>query len=595
MDVWRYHILLFCDLMSLLRINWLNRGLRNLLNSVSFVTEYQASCYYLAPRYCQCERNIFYLNLSAFLDFANDWCGDTTSTAMAPVHNVGDLDRVLRHYGRTPAMLVQSCQRTGNPPTQDPLPARHLDPATSPLFTEGFTKMWVDSSIIPVPRVMNHPVECRRVVSTQSMGPGRWDTESLSDYNKRVFWRDSHEVTDEMMYEWEIGRNPRDVTPPSQLLHGYKESDEGDRLAKWLEYCAERGWDPYNPLVDNDDCDGFRCIRWARDCMFDTAVGGTGAYPMDLCLHRDDLSKSAYRLGVDYIDRLFVPLDRYRGTEFDWNTLGHQGTLYVTGVRYENAPDDFVPWVLSTQALLNSVYAHTWLDGLAQWTRMVLEHVRHLAIQIEEDMGYNGLCRRWRFLQSLCFVGPSIHPNQVVYSKEDRNRDQTAIHLLYSRHHHEANRYLSSVVENDDHDGRYMTTLVEQYSQPTPNHRTETQRVHDARRLVGLLEYVTDFSEFVAPKVDVRTRRLRRRAFELFLSASVSLLMFSPGWKRMYHWKPSLTHLQIGWRIPHIDPRHNHRFQALLDYCNRRTLYYHPDPSLLVTKPDTECTRGWRS
>lgn len=597
LDVWRYHILLFCDLMALLRVNWLNRALRRILNSVSFVVEYQSACFHLAPRYCLCERNIFYLNLSSFLDFSNDWRGDDKSVVLAPVHDVGDLDRVLRHFGRTPSMLVQSFQRSGHPPTRDPLKVAYLNPVNSPLFTDGFTKMWVDSCIVPVPRVMEHPVEHRRVQRPQALGLGRWDTESVADYNHRLFWRDCHEVTDDMMYAYESTAYslPKAATTPTPLPHGYKVPEEGDRLANWLAYCAERGWDPYDPVVDNEDCDGFRCIRWARDCMFETAVGGTGAYPLDLCLHRDDLTRTAYRMGMDYIDRLFVPLNRYRGTEVEWNTLEHSGVLYITGVRYENAPDDFVPWVLSTQALMNSVYGHMWLDGLAQWTRMIVEHVRCMARQIEEDMGYGALCARWRFLQSLCFLGPSVHPKQVTYTSEQRERDQSAIHLLYSRHHFEANRFMSSVVEHDNHEGRYMTTLVEQYSQPTPLHRTESQRVHDARRLVGLMEYVTDFAEFVAPRVDPRTRKVRRRAFELYLSALVPLILFSPGWKRMYHWKPSLTNIQIGWCIPRIDPRHNHRFQTLLNYCNRRTLYYHPNPSLLLNKPDTECTKGWRS
>ena len=594
LDVWRSHILLFCDLMALLRVNWLNRRLRKLLNSVAFVTEYQSNCWYLAPRYCQCDRNIFHLNLSGFLDFANDWRGDEKSNALAPVHDVRDMERVLRHFGRTPDMLVQSFQRAGNPPTREPLSVKYLNPLTSPLFTDGFTKMWVDNCIVPVPRVMDHPVEHRRVVRS-NVPLGCRDTESIADYNHRLFWRDFHEVTDDMMYEWVMGRDVRTVTPPGQVQHGYQEPEEGDRLARWLAYCQEHGWDPYDPMIDNENCDGFRCIRWARDCMFETAVGGTGAYPLELCLHRDDLTHTAYRSGVDYIDRLFVPLRRYRGNDVEWNTIEHRGPMYITGIRYENAAEDFVPWALSTQALMHSTYTHMWLDGLGNWTRMVVEHVRHLARQIEEDMGYAALCRRWKFLQSLCFLGPSIHPNQVLYSSEDRERDQAAIHLLYSRYYFEANRFMSTVVEHDTFEGRYMTTLVEQYTQPTPLNRTESQRVYDARRLVGLLEYITDFGEYVCTRTDPRTRRTRRRAFELYLSALVPLILFSPGWKRIYHWKPSLTHFQTTWHIPRIDPRHNHRYQTLLDYCNRRTLYYHENPSLLLTKPDTECTKGWRS
>lgn len=597
MDIWRYGILPYCDLMVLLRINWLNQRLRRLLADPSFVVEYQSGCWYLQPRYCRCARNLFYLNLPALLDFSYDYRGQEGTHHTRPVKTMADTSLVLRHYGRTPEMLTQSFQRAGgNPPEREPLPVSRLDPTHSPLFCEGFTRMWIDNTLVPVPRVCTHPVEYRRSIHPGSFRPTRLETETTEEFEHRQFWRECHEVTSEMVRHQETGLDPRVVTPVAQLEHGFQEPEE-DLLQRWLTHCSEHGLDPYDPLVDDEECRGFRSIRWARLKMFESSVGGS-SYPLELCLHRSDLTGTASRLGVDYIDRLFVHVGRYRGADLEWNTMDHSGVLYAMGVRYENEPEDVVPWILSTQAILHSVYAHMWLDALSQWGRVLYAHLYSLAVEIEEDLGYDAFQRRWRYLLSLCYAGtPTMRPPGGQYITETmRQRDQAAIHIVCNNHYMEENRYLQSFVEREDRvrDGRYMTQLVDQFVNPNTNHRTESQRIHDAYRLMRLAEYVTDFAEFVAPRIDERTRLTRRRAFEIYLRALVPLMMFCPGWKRCYHWKPSRTHEQTSWYIPHINLQHNHRFQRYLDYCNRRTLYYHPDPSLLLNNEVQDATQGWR-
>lgn len=608
MDVWRYHILLYCDLVSLLRVNWLNRRLRCLLNSAEFVVEYQSSCWYLQPRYCCCARNIFYLDLSRFLDFSFDYGGVPDSEAYPTVNSVQDVALLLRRCGRTPDMLEQSHRRTGNPPIQEPLRTTHVSPQHSPAFVDGFMTMWVDSCIVPMPRCMDHPVDQRRVPSVARTANERQATETLAEYEHRTFWRGFHEVTDDMVYEVELGRDPQalryshgnESVPPHD--HGYGPPEE-DLLEEWMEHCRCTGADPYDPMFDDEECRGFRCIRWVRSKMHDSAVGGT-SYPLELCLHRDDLTRTAGRLGVDYLDRMYVHLNRYRGGGPEWNTIDHRGVLYFMGVRYEHCAEDFCAWALHTQAMLHGVYAHMWLDALGHWTRMLMSHLHTLASQAEDDFRFSGFQQRWRFLHSLCFAGPSVMPHTQHYHEKARRRDQAAIHLIFNSHYLEENRYLSSLVDRGNvwtnegdiaHRSRhFLTGLLEQYDHPTPNHRSETQRVQDAYRLVRFAEYLTDFVEYVGPRVDERTVVVRRRALQIYLASFVSLAMFCPGWKRTYHWKPSRTHEETHWHVPHVNLQHNHRFQRYLNYCNRRTLYYHPDPSLLLNNAPQDATQGWR-
>ena len=606
MDVWRYHILLYCDLMALLRLNWVNRRLRQVLNTAEFVVEYQSVCWYLVPRYCRCPRNIFYLNLSEFLDFSYDYAGIPESGTLREVYTVQDASMVLRHFGRTPDMLVQSFQRAGNPPTRPPLTTRFLDPRASTAFKDGFTKMWIDTCIVPMPRCIDHPVEQRRVRPAQRTTNERLATETMAEFEHRVFWREFHEVTNDMVYEVEVGRDPMAVAPPGypepRTVHGF-DAPEPDLLEEWMQYCASVGVDPYDPSHDDAECRGFRCIRWAREKMHDSAVGGT-AYPLELCLHREDLTRTAARLGTDYLDRMYVHLNRYHGGEPDWNTMEHRGVLYFMGLRYEHCNEDFAVWALHTQAMLHAVYAHMWLDALSHWTRMLMYHLHQLASDVESDMRFTVLQERWKFLHSLCFAGPAVMAQTRHYGDRQRKRDQAAIHLIFNSHYLEENRYLSSLVDHGSlwtNEGdtasrsrHYLTSLLEQYDHRSPNFRTESQRIQDAYRLARFAEYVTDFAEYVAPRVDDRTCVTRRRALSIYLSSFVSLTLFSPGWKRTYHWKPSRTHEMTHWHIPRVNPQHNHRFQRYLDYCNRRTLFYHPDPSLLLRNDRDDATHGWR-
>lgn len=606
MDVWRYHILLYCDLMALLRLNWVNRRLRHLLNSAEFVVEYQSGSWYLQPRYCRCPRNLFYLNLSEFLEFSFDYQGLPDSETLREVHTVQDVSLVLRYFGRSPDMLVQSFQMSGSPPMREPMRVSPLIPQRSLAFAEGFTKMWIDSCIVPMPRCVNHPVDQRRVRPDSRLRPERLDTETKDQYEHRMFWREFHEVTDDMVYEVELGRDPMAhrpmgyPEPPRE--HGWGEP-EPDLLEEWLEHCRSVNADPFDPFYDDEDCRGFRCIRWAREKMHDSAVGGS-FYPLELCLHREDLTRTASRLGVDYLDRMYVHLNQYRGGEPDWNTMEHRGALYFMGVRYEHCNEDFAVWALHTQAMLHGVYAHMWLDSLAQWSRMLASHVHVVATQVEESMGYVVLQERWKFLHSLCFAGPAVMTGVRHYSQRQRQRDQAAIHLIFNSHYLEENRYLSSLVERGSlwtNEGdtamrcrHFLTVLLEQYTQPTPVGRTESQRIQDAFRLLRFAEYVTDFAEYVAPRVDDRTNTTRRRALRIYLGAFVSLALFSPGWKRTYHWKPSRTHELTSWHVPRLNLQNNHRYQRYLNYCNRRTLYYHPDPSLLLNNAAQDATYGWR-
>lgn len=71
-DVWRFSVLMFCDVSTLLRLHRTSSQLRHMIDDPMFVTEWQDQAWFIKRRGCRCERNTFYLDASQFLDFAWD-------------------------------------------------------------------------------------------------------------------------------------------------------------------------------------------------------------------------------------------------------------------------------------------------------------------------------------------------------------------------------------------------------------------------------------------------------------------------------------------------------------------------------------------
>ena len=95
-NTWRYIVLPYCDLGSLLRVAWTCTTLRNIVQHPSFVVEWQTQCWYLY-RDCCCDRNQFYQQVTPWCPFVYDYT--------PPMDNQWEARLFLRHHGRGASML----------------------------------------------------------------------------------------------------------------------------------------------------------------------------------------------------------------------------------------------------------------------------------------------------------------------------------------------------------------------------------------------------------------------------------------------------------------------------------------------------------
>lgn len=601
-DVLRYHVLWFCDLDSLLRLNHTHRCFRTLLNDPAVVSEWMTLCWYLQPRHCRCEREQYLVDLERWCPFMWDFRGGDTirveHTATATgnqegVANLREMQLVLRSLGRSLPMLLQTVQR--------PLAVPRLRyPHECQDFCPGMHEDLLDGLLIPLPRMVHCPVECTR-------------TQVEGNHGVDAYWEGWHEITDADLEEhWDVKVAKRELPPPStrtpptrDTSFSYDPSVYVDQVTAYKERCRlrEEPQDPHDPNEDTELMEGYKAEQWARRLLYESAVG-LQTFPLRMCVHRDDLVGLAHRLGPMYIERRFVSVMAYEGHRGESELLGLKGVGLFYNVRYDNEGGDFHSWCLSTMATLNATYHHLWHDYVRLWLRSYRVYLMNLAQEIQEDLPMSQLCPRWRRLMQQWFVhhpgtnGQAVRPSPLanlpgavpdVPSRSEWERNQRALRFLMDHTNRAEFLVLQRAVESwlhrpyphtQPHYEPYLRHIIPDEHWHTPLY-PDSALLGDVETLLRVSEFLLEFAEWIGPRVDPRTRALRRRMHRLYLNAGLSIALWSPPWMRPFadgYRHQDLEQPVVPLRLLRPDPKNNHRYWSYLDFLNRRALYHHPDP-----------------
>lgn len=636
-EMWCFGILLFCDLPSLLRLNWTCTGLRRVLNNPFYVQWWQSHAWFLKASGCGCARGVFYLNLRRFPDFVYDCKGLKT---------LRDMEVAMRSVGRSMDMYVD--------PLRDVHGVPWLDPNRRPeCFTGGLLHCWLSYLLIPMPRMLPCPIEDAHDPSRM---PVLWRTslrfpeEDVQEYQERRFWGAFHSVpevgedphaaetvivaedwspngpeaevsgaddTDTEASEaspvrgassleplpptittvWPAHQGPEKQNQPLSPgtwapVNGFGDVPSPDLVVDWKHRCECEGADYLDPAYDDAAAHGSAAVRWARHLLYDTPVG-VQSYPHTLCVRRSQLCGRAYRDGVDYIEHLYLPARRTASTSTAYEPdevrlMMHKGLAYFHPIRYENERGDFCNWVLSTIAVMQSVQQYLWYDSVNVVIRRVVECAAELAMEVQNDMSPSRLAQRWGELQRSCFFNEATWPPvpDTPQAERQRMRNAKALDLIFHHTFVENNRHMSRYVEAIHHGSAiastrgYLLSLVPESGRMHAGQRSEQTLYRELNDAIRTLVYVTLFATSVGPMTDHLTEQRRYQQMSSWLGCTASLLLFAPSWERPLTWTPSATGTSASCRVPHIVLEHNHRFQDLLLFLNRRTLYYHPEPHI---------------
>lgn len=572
MELWRYYILPYCDLISLMQLNWTCAHLRELLNKPEFVVEWQSQCWYLY-RECPCERNLFYLQGVEFCDFAFD--------SSRVYRGYYEVSAELRRHGRSVGMHQMDSQMNWQH-----IP--RLEPTMDPnRFHPGLFQCWIENLIIPVPRMVKVGVEYTYVRSASSSQ--RYDNETTEEFQRRQFWRNFHSVEDNVATPARIKKadwipfNPFDGELVNEDMFQYQ-----DKVDNYIRRCQKEERDPLDPLDDHDD-EGHEAAQWARKIMYGSPLGNQ-KYPMELCIREIDLMPNeAQRNGVDYIERLFLPLHKYHPSS---TLMEHHGVVYFAGVRYENERGDFVNWAMATLSLQTAFYTHMWMDCCQHFLFTLATYLRHIATEIQDDLPPRALRRRWLELAHMSHCGDC--QRNMDPEPHQRNRDREAIDQIVNNARYQVfnrlvmgrvTRVVEAQMERDvlDFDSgegrRYMEQLIPVNIQHNPQ-RTEDTMVLEIDQALEVLSYMTSFALYVGARTDATTETTRIRTMQIYLCSGFSLLAFAPRWKKDYYdifKNPMNPSLKMPMRVPEIPITKNHRYQRYLRFLNGRILYYQQD------------------
>ncbi len=561
-DMWRFHILYLCDPISMIRLSWTCRKLRQILNDPVFVVQWQDHCRYL-DRQCKCSRNMFYLVPDMILDFTYDWNLDPASQFEVDCH--------LRSIGRSVPMHAMHQQlQWQKSPYFDP-------PSDGTNFIPGTYQACMENLIIPMPRMLHIPVERASTRGMEHIRSNVHRTEYETDeaYRHRLFWRNFHQVP----APHDIKNAPDFVETNTPIV---------DYVDIYVKECMEKNEDPTDPAND-PELKGHAAGQWARRVMYNSGVG-IQKYPLDLCIRLDQIgTAAAQQHGVEYMERLFLQLRDYNG---DGALLEHDGPVYFSPIRYENESGDFVNWALSTVAVVNGFYNHAWFDCCFQFLHTLTIHIVGVVSAIEQDMYIERMACRWKYLEHLNSCS-GCQDEAHHQDEEQCERDENAIRMMYRSNYSAYNnlvknsvqRYMEYPYDDSKWTRSYLIGLIPpfEHHQHVRYPRTEAQIVRDMQHLLDVSSYVTDFANSMTPRVNPTTVLYRTRTLKIYLTNGMSLIAFAPSWQMGYDWKPSRTHLKSSLRMPRLDLMQNHRVIKYLGYLNRRVLFYHPDPVLHAT------------
>ncbi len=561
LDIWRYQISMYCDIPTLLRLQWVQRALYHQLNTPDFVVEWQESCWFLT-RKCRCQRNLFYLNIEQYCDFAYEY-------SRWKMNHMYDVDVQLRHMGRSISMMqAADCE----PENGYLIRAPFIDPQNDPNWSPGLCQAYMDELTIVMPRMTAYRVEDTRMINNQ-VHARRMTTESPEDYAKRHKWRNFHCVNEDV----------NAPVPESGFHHS-----SADLVKDFVKQSRETGADPFDPM-DNDDCEGYLAARWARRVMYETAVG-IQVYPMDLCVTEEQLDDWSDRRGADYISRLFLnPQDYDRSMDM----MLHRGPIYFSGFRYENERGDFTNWALSSMGVYHTAYRFLWMDHAFHILSMIHQFLINLSSEIQDENPQDRVQARWAYVLHLMTCEGC---NQYVHSRPppEGSRDRHAMDFLQRPAYVVYHRLVRHAVESsyywdEPYASSYLSTLLP--GGGMTGRTKEADILYDLHHLCELASYMVEFAECMGVMLDPRTRSTRRRTLTIYLHTTLSLIAFCPTWKREYEWRPSRTHCYSSISsAPRMNLTRNHRFQYYLGFLNLRSLYYHPD-HLIYVQACTSSTR----
>lgn len=590
-EMWRYSILPYCDLSTLLRLVWTNMMLRRVINDPDFIVEWQTSCWFMY-RECLCKRNIFYLHIPEFCSYAYDYSPTLDSQWEARIR--------LRDMGRSPYMHLMAHGLDRIPlkhGTSSFVRQKYCDPVKErDEFHHGVFQVWIENLIVPLPRMVGVHVEDTLLPPCNEP---RGDTESEQEYEKRRYWRNFHDVNEAVELQRTTGQVLpsgfipfvyRDVSIPGILrMVSSERNANADALDQYIKQAERDGRNPYDPM-DDPECEGHSVCQWARNRMYTSLLGNMG-YPLELCLRKDELDPPyAQRNGVDYIERLFIPVQKIHPHA---TMMDHRGVVYFNPVRYTNEQGDAVNWILGTWACMNAVYIHVWFDTMYQMLEMLCRHATNLAHEIEEDTRREALMERWVRLGHLNECAQCQEPNAYYHrTGEDGERDQKALHFVrngvYNGYFHrlactihrwrQLQNETPGLVNNSVQ--HWLVGLIPTNVTVRSIHRNESQLVRDLDTLLEVTSFITEFGECLGARASHDTIRSRRKTLNIYLASGFSLLAFSPTWCREPSWKPSLTHEWGPMGMPTSSATNNHRFVRYLDFLNRRALFYNTDSSL---------------
>lgn len=558
LDIWKFQISGYCDISTLLRLQWVVKELYRYLNTPTFVVSWQEACWFLQRRGCPCDRNIFYLDTIKYCDFAFEY-------SRWRMNHMYDVDVQLRHMGRSISMMqAADCE----PENGYLIRAPYVDPQTDPDWSPGLCQAYMEELTIIMPRMTRYRVEDTRLVNNH-IHAQRMLHETDEHYNRRHKWRNFHEIP----VNEEVPRSHN--VPESGFTHS-----TGDLVRDFIQSARTLGVDPFDPM-DTNECEGHLASLWARRIMYETPVG-VQAYPLDLCVTEEQLDDWTDRRGADYVERMFLNPQEYDRT---MDMMLHRGPIYYTGYRYENERGDFTNWALATLGVLNTSYKFLWMDHALHILGMVHQFLVNLSSEIQDETPQERVQARWAYVVHLMSCEGCT---QYVHSRPpaDNSRDRHALDFLQRPAYAVYHRLVRHAVESshywdEPYASTYLATLIP--GGPMTGRNREADILTDLHLMCELASYMVEFGECMASQVGPRTRSTRRRTLTIYLHTTMSLIAFCPTWKRAYEWRPSRTHCYSSVALaPRMNLTRNHRFQYYLGFLNLRSLYYHPDPVIYV-------------
>lgn len=587
MDVWRYMVIPYVDLVGLLRLSMVCREIRDHLHHPKTIDAYLRTAWFTKKPHCDCNRSQYRVDVGRICEFYYDRLG---------VYSARDMEVALRAVGRGVDMY------------DDPRRSRPIRPVEMPRqndrrYEQGVLSVYYDSLIVPLPRILTIPVEAQRCdgLGFRTWNRPREPDEDTRAYQQRIYWRGCHNVEEPA------------ADRPGSRDDGFVTGPYVDPVQLYLQRCDAEGRDPADPAVDDEAQSGYHAEHWAKYQMHRGPVG-IQSYPGELCLGRTEIRGSAFRRGLSELELLFLPAERAptQGDGVQPQILLHNGLVYFHPVRYFNETSDFVPWCLSTLTVLRSLRQYLWYDAMLYIHRRLVEFALLVATEVQNDMTTAQMMLRWEFIQrtevrmEAQWPPPDYDPNSVPRARGDprpptpadgltdythrmveiqKARNERAGRLLRCPLYTSFNQHIQRKIQEYERsppsrqsggsfrDGYLVSMLPTMYDHaPTPH--TEVGLMRALHRQIWLTDYIVEFAGSIGPRVDNMTDVRRNRTLATYVGTATSLLAFAPGFTDRPPWAPRSSLADVGSVVPRIDLRHNHRYRLYRDFVYARQHYY---------------------